>query len=647
MNDEIFQTADKNKTNEEFINICNITVSQNDFMHSPCLNRSIMGIEIDVCCNDCSHKETYAVPAYPFGVKTFFLGENCTTHNISRVELKNDFPDDLYRSACQDATDMSHCNVQCFGNSTCLIDTTCMNQMTERCFISKYLRTVYECIQGIKMAPFFAEVSSSGFFGVNISCPNQYLISIKSVLLEEMKHSCRKNVTVPDCKVDDDEILTVNVGCNNHTACMTTFKLNASCAREKEYAFSQISYNCSNKTSVVSELSPKCIPVNETYSITCGQNIIQSNSSGIQLYPSYVGGCLNAVGVPIHISNSCNNVTDCDVNLLHLVSNHSCMEVHTKLLKIDYTCAQDSSYTKGSVTSGKNPLQMSMSKTGTTTMSSQSQAKSSTQKHDEYLSDRTTNTVPTHGTKSTGDKLKGNGGSTVAIVAGIIGAVLLVVCMVIVCCCIRRWRIKTHKNIKRSPSRHNSVKDYTGIQMIAYPDDIATKSEVKSHPNDIVTENSKKDHSQDLELNRINNGTVDNGSAYSLAKPILNDPHLSDMKIEMTETDNGYSMAKRISKLNTNPNDPPYSLHLTTINSYEDSQEGVYDQTKNGRYEKDTDVYDRATDSTYDTAHGTKQHMGDEDNAYDHFTGPKTTDNYEIVTRHNNKAICDETYGVN
>lgn len=194
--------------------------------------------------------------------------------------------------------------------------------------------------------------------------------------------------------------------------------------------------------------------------------------------------------------------------------------------------------------------------------------------------------------------------------------------------------------------------------MIAYPvDSFAQVAGSSRHFNDkyqdisghFDTENQEEhtiNPSKRLDNKDINNEIGNIGNAYTLAKPIFNDPHLSNLKIEMADTDNGYTMAKRISKENTNPNDIQYGYHLVTSNNYEDSLEGVYNQTNNERHENNTNVYDRAIDSTYDTAHGTKQHMGDEGNAYDHFTGPKTTDNYELVTR-KNIVVSDDTYGVN
>lgn len=185
--------------------------------------------------------------------------------------------------------------------------------------------------------------------------------------------------------------------------------------------------------------------------------------------------------------------------------------------------------------------------------------------------------------------------------------------------------------------------------MVAYPDASNEYMSDSNVTNDMITEVSAdprnkfeskhKENSKGKEKDIVNNYSV---SRYSLAKPIADKSQLPNMQHGMTETDSGYSMVKRISKENFTQSMPD----LVTCNDYEDSPEGVYDQSKRRRNMNDVDVYDRATDGTYDTAnHCAKLRTESDDIAYDHFTGPKTNDNYELVMRHNKVAI-DDTYGV-
>lgn len=190
--------------------------------------------------------------------------------------------------------------------------------------------------------------------------------------------------------------------------------------------------------------------------------------------------------------------------------------------------------------------------------------------------------------------------------------------------------------------------------MVAYPDASNECLSDNNVTNDIMTEVSAdprnkfeskhEENRKGKERDIVNNNSV---IRYSLAKPIADKSQLPNMQHEITETDSGYSMVKRISKENKDDGNFTQSISdLVTDNDYEDSPEGFYDQSKTRRNKNDADVYDRATDGTYDTAnHCAKLRTESDDIAYDHFTGPKTNDNYELVMRHNKVAI-DDTYGV-
>ncbi|CAC5413921.1 unnamed protein product [Mytilus coruscus] len=200
--------------------------------------------------------------------------------------------------------------------------------------------------------------------------------------------------------------------------------------------------------------------------------------------------------------------------------------------------------------------------------------------------------------------------------------------------------------------RQNSLKDYTGVQMVAYPGEgnAHLTNEMYTEISDDPRNKFKSDQKENCK-GKERDIDIDSGNfagGYTLAKPIANKLQLLKIQLEMTQTDSGYSMAKRIStKDNYGGNCTQSSSDLVASNDYEDSPEGVYDQSKTRINMNDVDVYDRATDGTYDTAnHCTKQRTEDDDIAYDHFTGPKTIDNYELVMRHN-KVVSDDTNGGN
>lgn len=216
-----------------------------------------------------------------------------------------------------------------------------------------------------------------------------------------------------------------------------------------------------------------------------------------------------------------------------------------------------------------------------------------------------------------------------------------------------------HKTDRQSESvvgsrlRENSLKDYTGVQMVAYPVESNIQLKEKNPTNNMDTvisgdpqDKFENDQNENLKGKRIDIEIENSATGYSLVKPISNQLQLPNMQLEMLQAESGYSLAKRISKEHNNKgNCGQRSSNNVASNDYEVSQEGVYDQSNGRRSKNDAGVYDRAVDNTYDTANQSTKQQTD-DNAYDHFTGPKTNDNYELIMRHN-QVVSDETYGVN
>lgn len=217
-----------------------------------------------------------------------------------------------------------------------------------------------------------------------------------------------------------------------------------------------------------------------------------------------------------------------------------------------------------------------------------------------------------------------------------------------------------HNTDRRSESvvgsalQRTSLKDYTGVQMVAYPGESNVQLTKDNPTNNMYTvvsgdpqntfENDQIDH---FKGKRIDIEIEKSATGYSLVRPNPNELPLPNMQLQMSQADSGYSLAKQISKEHNNKGNYGHSSSDNiTSKDYEISPEGVYDRSNSRRNKNDIDVYDRAVDNTYDTAdHNNKQRTDDDGNAYDHFIGPKTNDNYEQVMR-NNKVVSNDTYGV-
>ncbi|VDI15736.1 Hypothetical predicted protein, partial [Mytilus galloprovincialis] len=238
------------------------------------------------------------------------------------------------------------------------------------------------------------------------------------------------------------------------------------------------------------------------------------------------------------------------------------------------------------------------------------------------------------------------------IVGGIVGSIAFVAIFVVLAVFFKRVHIMKQKTNGQSEcmvgslKRQSSLKDYTGIQMVAYP------GEGDKHLTRDISDNSQNRYVSDQkESFKRKERKIDSAKCageYTLAKPIPNKLQSSNIQLEITTSDCGYSMAKRISKEDKDgENCIQSNSDFVASNDYQDSTEGVYDQAKTRRNMNDVDVYARATDGTYDTAnHCTKRRTENDDIAYDHFTGPKTNDNYDLVITHN-QVVGDDTYGVN
>ncbi|VDI03900.1 Hypothetical predicted protein [Mytilus galloprovincialis] len=92
-----------------------------------------------------------------------------------------------------------------------------------------------------------------------------------------------------------------------------------------------------------------------------------------------------------------------------------------------------------------------------------------------------------------------------------------------------------------------------------------------------------------------------NGS-YELAQPIHHIDHSKDSKWKRKTSNDGYAH----------------------------SVEGMYDSSNGNRHkESESNIYSRAVDNVYDSSCHTRKN-GETDDNYDHFTGKKTDDDYDI-----------------
>ncbi|XP_076072337.1 uncharacterized protein LOC143044284 [Mytilus galloprovincialis] len=643
------QIAEKNETSGQFEIVCNIsdnTGTTDKSLLQTCLSDVFINIEFHFSCNNSDQQQEIFLASYPYDNNIYNVTDYCDEPVLQELKILNQ-SSDVYWSVCEDIskTVMTNCSVRCDGKM-CFINTICVREISPKCLIQKYVRLSYECEQD-SMNLENKEVL------IYIDCGNKYLIDMKDISIQQKRQSCSE--TQMQCFISDKDKTQIIDACHNQMKCTKPIKLNSKCLYTTEYAYYNISYKCSNDNQM-SESS--CHKINETITISCDMGLLENQQLSITYQPSEVGDCLQINNLTFKFKpDVCDggiNITECKINLLKEgLTDHPCLYVNTHMININHSCMHDPFYSN--MSKGEATLShMFTIKPHRGTTDTFSSERTSTTNADltnsvEFVESSTTSVVQT----------KIEPVSVGTIIGVTVGSIVLTVIFGVIVYWRRVYMMK-HNTDRRSESvvgsalQRTSLKDYTGVQMVAYPGESNIQLTKDNPTNNMYTvvsgdpqnkfENDQIDH---LKGKRIDIEIEKSATGYSLVRPNPNELPLPNMQLQISQADSGYSLAKQISKEHNNKGNYGHSSSDNiTSKDYEISPEGVYDRSNSRRNKNNINVYDRAVDNTYDTAdHNNKQRTDDDGNAYDHFIGPKTNDNYEQVMR-NNKVVSNDTYGV-
>ncbi|CAG2188545.1 unnamed protein product [Mytilus edulis] len=446
-------------------------------------------------------------------------------------------------------------------------------------------------------------------YNVTDSCDEPFLQELK--LLNQSS-----DVYWSVCEKMSKKVMTnCSVRCNGNTCSINTI-----CVREIDHRclipkYVRLTYEC-EQDSKMSESS--CHKINETITISCDMGLLENQQLSITYQPSEVGDCLQINNLTFKFKPDVypfySNMSKGEATLSHMFTT----KPHRGTT--DTFSSERTSTTNSDMTNSVD-----------------------------FVESSTTSVVQT----------KIEPVSVGTIIGATVGSILLAVVFGVIVYWRRVYMMKHNtdrgsENVVGFALPRNSLKDYTGVQMVAYPGESSvqlTTDKPIINTYTVVsgdTQNKfKNDQIDHFKGKRIDIEIEHSATGYSLVRPNSNELQLPNMQLQMSQADSGYGLAKRISKEHNNKGNYSHSSSDNiTSKDYEISPEGVYDRSNSRRNKNDIDVYDRAVDNTYDTAdHNNKQRTDDDGNAYDHFIGPKTNDNYEQVIR-NNKVVSDDTYGV-
>ncbi|XP_071132991.1 uncharacterized protein [Mytilus edulis] len=235
----------------------------------------------------------------------------------------------------------------------------------------------------------------------------------------------------------------------------------------------------------------------------------------------------------------------------------------------------------------------------------------------------------------------------VGLVLGLVIGLLLLAGIVIVTLIFIRRYVGLRKN-KKTQHAIVCTNDYTGTQDIAMPTAVRElqvhigldkKVNNKQHPN-----SDRNRMVGDKESNVISH------YEYATVDPTERVESTSNFEFDKTTGNNYFVLDPNETEFNrlegppntttsyklANPiEDSGHRIYKTGIkintdNLYARSDDGVYDSAQRDQYkEADSNVYSRTVDNVYDISSHTRENAETDDN-YDHFTGNKTPDDYDI-----------------
>ncbi|CAG2202829.1 unnamed protein product [Mytilus edulis] len=249
----------------------------------------------------------------------------------------------------------------------------------------------------------------------------------------------------------------------------------------------------------------------------------------------------------------------------------------------------------------------------------------------------------------------------IGVVIGIVLGVLLIVCvMIVIVVFIRRGIGPKKKNEQQS--RDSSNNDYTGIQDIAMPIanehrppypglEMETRDDQYHDISDVNNDSNKNisDPSKYVKPNNKNKNVGDQRSHNDSAIPdpsnetvIISNSHSTvNNYVVLDPNETGFNRSEGPEKMNGSYELAQPIHHIdhskdskwkrkTSNDVYAHSEEGVYDSSNGNRHkESESNIYSLAIDNVYDSSNHTRKNGEAEDN-YDHFSGKKTDDDYDI-----------------
>ncbi|VDI13845.1 Hypothetical predicted protein, partial [Mytilus galloprovincialis] len=199
-------------------------------------------------------------------------------------------------------------------------------------------------------------------------------------------------------------------------------------------------------------------------------------------------------------------------------------------------------------------------------------------------------------------------------------------------------------NIHRAPNIHvemNRNNQYHGITGGLSSISESKNSDIDNASNESNTKQSKYTCQHNNKRNHVSNNasavldkTKETAFFPNSMSPVNNylvlDPNETGFnRSEGPEKMNGsYELAQPIHHID-HSKDSRWN-RKTSNDVYAHSMEGMYDSSNDNRHkESESNIYSRAVDNVYDSSCHTRKNGETEDN-YDHFTGKKTDDDYDI-----------------